>query len=76
MTANGAIGSSTLSLISLMFVSMMYPTKVFARAMVNFPRKQISVPIPLVTKKLPECLRARANAAIALEQKFSPVSAT
>ena len=54
----------------------MYPITELATEIVSFPRIVINAPIPLVVMKLPECLRARVKADIALEQKLLPVKQT
>jgi len=72
----GAIGLSNESAISGRYLRNRYPMHIFPTLIVSLPKKQIKVPIPFVIMKLPECLRAKAKAAIADEQKLLPVRAT
>lgn len=53
-----------------------YPIAVFEMLIKALPTNDINLPIPLVIKKEPECLRASKNAVSADEQKFFPLIAT
>ena len=76
MIISGGIGLSSSELIDLIDVIRMYPIAELPTVIVNLPKSMIRDPIPLVMKKVLECLRAKTNAAIAELQKFSPVRAT
>ena len=76
MITIGPIGLSKVIEIESILVSIRYPTKVLATAIVTLPKNPIREPIPLVIMKLPAFFSAKAKAAIAEVQKFSPVSPT
>ena len=72
----GITGESVAPSSSIMYSTSTYPISVLMIEIVTLPRKQIKAPTPFVITNEAAFLRARAKAAIAEEQKLSPVSAT
>jgi hypothetical protein len=75
ITARTGRGLSMSSLNDSTWVIRRYPRPVLIIEIVIFPRKKIRDPIPFVMKKVAAFFKANTKAAIAAEQKDSPVSA-